>query len=130
MVGLRLRRGVGRQFLRVILVVYVVAHTHEFSAIIAAGEEDDSDAEDLRRGNPLEVRGIGLEDKLVYPDGDGADQERVEFLVMLRARERSVTRGISGGGGVKPTKWRIRHRSVSTPDLGSVNRNAQWGEVT
>lgn len=84
---LGLRGGLRGQFFRVVLVVHVVAHTNKFTAIVAAGKEDDSDAQDLGGGDPLEIGGVSLEDELVHSDRDGADEERVEFLVMLRAGE-------------------------------------------
>lgn len=87
---LGLRRGLGGQFLRVVLVVHVVTHTDELAAIIAAGEEDDGDAQDLRRRDALEIWSISLEDELVDADRNGADEEGVEFLVVLRAKEKSV----------------------------------------
>lgn len=89
--NLGLRRGLGGQFFRVVLVVHIVAHTDEFTTVVAAGEEDDSDAQNLRRGNPFEIGSISLEDELVHSDRDRTDEERVEFLVMLRAREKSVS---------------------------------------
>jgi hypothetical protein len=82
---LRLRRGIGSQFFRVVLVVHVVAHTDEFTTVIAASEQNDGDAEDLGIGDPLVIGGIGLENELVHSDGDGTDEQRVEFLILLGA---------------------------------------------
>lgn len=90
---LGLRGRLGGQFLRIVFVVHVVAHTYEFTAIIAAGEEDDGDTQDLRRGDTLEVWGISFENELVDADRDGADEEGVEFLVVFRSKAKSVWGG-------------------------------------
>jgi hypothetical protein len=70
----RLGRGVCGELLRVVLVVNIVTHSHKLSAVVAAGEQDHRHTENLGLGNALQVRGIGLEYKLVHADGDGADQ--------------------------------------------------------
>lgn len=95
---LGLRRGVGGQFFRVVLVVHVVAHTDEFTTVIAAGEQNDGDAENLRIGDPLVIGRIGLENELVHSDRDGTDEQRVEFLILLGAGEVSERKLRMAGG--------------------------------
>lgn len=81
----RLGRGVCCQLLAIVLIVHIVADPNEFSAVIAAGEEDDGHAQHLGGGNAVDVRSGSLEDELVHSDRNGTNQERVEFLVILRA---------------------------------------------
>lgn len=76
-------RGVGAELLDLVLVVDIVADANEFATIVGAGQEDDGNAHDLSIGDALGVGGIGLEDELVDADGDGADQQGVELLVIL-----------------------------------------------
>lgn len=78
-----LGRGVGGQLLGLVLVVDVVAHAHELATIVGAGQQDDGDTHNLGVGNALDVGGVGLEDELVDADGDGADEQSVELLVIL-----------------------------------------------
>lgn len=68
-----------------VLVVDVVAHAHELAVVVGAGEQDDGYAEDFGGGDAGGVGGVGFEDEFVYADGDGADEEGVEFLVVLGA---------------------------------------------
>lgn len=113
---LGLRRGVGGQFFRVVLVVHVVAHTDEFTTIIAACEQNDGDAEDLRIGDPLVIGRIGLEDELVHSDRDGTNEQRVEFLILLGAGEVSERKPRMAGGlayeVAEPTYVSFHSRSV------------------
>lgn len=81
---------VGIELVGVIFIVDVVSDADELAPIVGAGEEDDGDAEDLSVGDALGVRWVGFEDELVDADGDGADEEGVEFLVVL------VTEDVSG----------------------------------
>lgn len=78
-----LRRRVGVQLLGLVLVVDIVADADELAAVVGAGQEDDSDTEDLGVGDALSIGSVGLEDELVDADGDGADEEGVELLVVL-----------------------------------------------
>lgn len=78
-----LGRGVGAQLLSLILVVDIIANAHELATIVGAGQQDDGDAHDLGIGNALGVRSIGLEDELINTNGDRADQQGVELLVIL-----------------------------------------------
>lgn len=77
--------GLCRQLLRVVLIVDIVANTDKFTAVVAASQEDHSDTEDLRGRNALQIGRICLENELVHTDGDRADQEGVEFLVIFGA---------------------------------------------
>jgi hypothetical protein len=97
--NLGLRRGIGSQLFRVVLVVNVVAHANEFAAIITASEQNDSDAEDLRVGDTLVIGGVRLENELVHSDRNGTDKQRVEFLILLGAGEVSG-RQLRLAGGV------------------------------
>jgi len=70
-----------------VFVVDVVAYAHELAAVVGAGEQDDGHTEDFSGGDVGGVWRVGLEDELVDADGDRADEEGVEFLVMLGAGE-------------------------------------------
>lgn len=85
--------GLCRQLLGVVLIVDIVANTDELTAVVAAGQEDDSDTEDFGGGDALQVGRIGLEDELVHADGDWANKEGVEFLIVLRAIQDGLVRG-------------------------------------
>ena len=75
--------GLSVELFRVVLIVDVVANSDELSAVVAACEEDDCDAEDLGCRDASEVRRICFEYKLVHADGDGPNEEGIELLVML-----------------------------------------------
>lgn len=75
----------GSQLVGVVLVVDVVSHANKLPPIVAAGQEYDCDAEDFGRRDAFQVRGVGFEDEFVDADGDGADKEGVEFLVVFGA---------------------------------------------
>jgi hypothetical protein len=85
--------GLCCQLLGVVLIVDIVANTDELAAVVAAGQEDDGNTQDFGGGDALQVGRIGLEDELVHADGDGADQEGVEFLVILGAIQDGLMRG-------------------------------------
>lgn len=82
-----LGRGLSGQFLRVIFIVDIVADTDELASVVGAGQENHSDTDNFGIGNARDVRGIGRENELVDADGDGADEKRVEFLVVLIAEK-------------------------------------------
>lgn len=77
--------GVRSQFLRVVLIVHIVAHANEFATIVAAGEKNHSNTQDLGSGDALQIGRVSLENEFVGADRDGADKKRVKFLVILRA---------------------------------------------
>lgn len=109
MLNLGLRRRIGSQLFRVVLVVNVVTHANEFAAIIAASEQNDSDAEDLRIGDTLVIGGVRFENELVHSDRDGADKQRVEFLILLGAGEVSGRQlRMAGGCGLRGGGTNIR----------------------
>jgi hypothetical protein len=81
----RLGRRLRGQFLRVVLIVIVVANADELTAIVTAGEKDDSDTENLRGRDAFQIGRISLEDEFVHTDWDRANKEGVEFLVILGA---------------------------------------------
>lgn len=85
----RLRRRIGVQILVIVFVVHVVSNAYEFSSIVGAGEENDSDAEDFRRRQAGGVGRIGFKDELVNTDGDGPDEQGVEFLIVFCGRGRA-----------------------------------------
>jgi hypothetical protein len=82
-------RRVGIQDLIVVLIVDVVTHADEFSSIVRAGQKNDSHAKDLRRRQALSVGRIGFKYEFVDTDGDRADEQRVELLVMFCRRGRA-----------------------------------------
>ena len=82
-VNVWLGRGLRIELFRVVFVVDIVAHSDEFSAIVATCEEDDSDAENLGCRDPSEVWGISFKYELVDADGNRTDEERIKLLVML-----------------------------------------------
>lgn len=79
----RLRGRIIVHLLIVVFIVDVVANADEFAVIVAAGEEDDGDAEDLGGGDTFEVGRVGFEDEFVDAHGYRPDKERVEFLIVF-----------------------------------------------
>ena len=75
--------GLGIQLFRIVFVVDVVANSDELPAIVAACEENDCDAEYFGCRDASEIGGISFEYELVYTDGNGPNEERIELLVML-----------------------------------------------
>jgi hypothetical protein len=80
-----LRRGLKCQCLVCVLIVHVVADTHELALFVAAAEEDDRDADDLAVGDARQIRRVGAEGELVDADGERSDKDRVELLIILVA---------------------------------------------
>jgi hypothetical protein len=78
-----LRGRLSAQLLRVVFVVDIVANSDELAAIVGAGKENHGNTEDVGIGNTLSIRGVRLEGELAHADGNRADEERVEFLVVL-----------------------------------------------
>jgi hypothetical protein len=85
--------GLCGQLLGVVLVVDIVADTDELTTIVATGQEDDSDTQDLGGGDTLQIGGVGLKDELIHADRDWADKEGVEFLIVLGAIHNGLVRG-------------------------------------
>lgn len=77
--------GISAQLLGLILVVHIVSDADKLAIIVGAGQKNDSNANDLGIGDALSVGGIGLEDELVYSNGNGSNKQGVELLVMLVA---------------------------------------------
>ncbi len=71
------------QLVALVLVVDVVADAHKFAAIVGARQQDHRHAEQLVDGDALRVGRVRLKDELVDADGDGADEQRVELLVVV-----------------------------------------------
>lgn len=92
-----LGRRVGVELIGIVLVIHVVANADEFAAIVRAGQQDDSNTEDVCVGDATRLGGVGLENKLVNTHRNRSDKERVELLVVL----------IPGLGWVR-VRWR-RH---------------------
>ena len=63
--------------------------TNELATIVGAGQKDDSNAQDISIGDALSIGRISFEDELVDTDGDRADEERVELLIILIARAKN-----------------------------------------
>ncbi len=80
----RLRRRLGVELFRVVLVVHIVANTNELPPVIAAGKKYDCDSKDFGSGDTFEVRSVRFEDELVDPYWDWTNEEGVEFLIMFR----------------------------------------------
>jgi hypothetical protein len=78
-----LGRRVQGQGLVCVLVVHIVSDTHELAPLVAAAEQDDRDADDLAVGDARQVRGVSAELELVDADGERADEDGVEFLIVL-----------------------------------------------
>ena len=76
---------IGIELLGVILVVDIVSDTNELATIVCAGEENNGNTKDFGIWDTAGIGWIGLKDELVYADGNGANEEGVEFLVMLVA---------------------------------------------
>lgn len=74
---------ISTQLLGLILVVDIVANAHELATIVGAGQQDDGDAHNLGVRDALSIWSIGLEDELVNSNGNGADQQSIELLVIL-----------------------------------------------
>ena len=66
--------GFSIELFGVVFVVDVVADSDEFSAIVAACEEDDGDAQDLGCRDASEVWGVGFEYELVHAHWDGPNE--------------------------------------------------------
>jgi hypothetical protein len=81
-----LGRGLSVELLGVILVVDIVTNANEFTSIVGAGQKNDGDTKDFGIRNAGGFGSIGLENEFVYSDGDGTDEEGVEFLVILITR--------------------------------------------
>lgn len=92
MVDLRLGRRVGVELVRVVFVVDIVANAHKLAAVVRARQQNDRHAQNLGIGDALDIWRVGLENKLVDADGDGADKQRVELLVVLVAGGRADVR--------------------------------------
>lgn len=94
--------GLGAQLFRIVLIVHVVANSHEFAAVVGTGEEDHGDAENIRVGNPLRIGRLCLERELAHTDGDRSHEQGIEFLIIL------ITAGASIGGA--SDSWTNRER--------------------
>lgn len=78
-----LRRRVGVELVGIVLVVHVVANADELATIVTAGQQDDSNTEDVCVWDAARLRGISLENKFVDTNRDRSDKEGVELLVVL-----------------------------------------------
>lgn len=85
-----LGRWLGVELGGVIFVVDVVADANKLAVVVGAGQKDDGDTEDVAIGDDLGVWRVGLEEELVDADGDGADEEGVELLIVLVAAGRGM----------------------------------------
>ena len=78
-------RGFALESLIRVFVIDIVADTDELAVFVTAAEEDDGDADDFAIRDAGEVGRIGLEGELVGADGDGADEDGIELLVVFVA---------------------------------------------
>jgi len=77
------RRGLVVELLGIVFIVNIVADADELSVVVTTSEEDDCHAQDFCSGDAAKIRGIGFEDEFVHADGDGANEEGIELLVVL-----------------------------------------------
>lgn len=92
--------GLVGELLRVVLIVHVVAHADKLATVVGAGQEDDGDAQDVGVGDAADVGVASLEDELVLAYGDRADEDGVQFLIILVAKKGkggAVSKGGQGG---------------------------------
>lgn len=78
-----LRRRFGIKLICIVFIVYIVSDADEFSIVVGAGKEDNSDAEYLRIGDSFGVGRISFEEELVYTNGYGTDEKGIELLVVF-----------------------------------------------
>lgn len=71
------------ELLALVLVVDVVANAHKFATVVGARQQYHRDAQKLVDRDALCVRRLGLEDELIDTNRDGANEEGVEFLVVI-----------------------------------------------
>lgn len=105
-----LGRGLGDEGLVGVLVVNVVADAYELATVVAAGQEDDSDADDIAVGDAVEVWGVGLKDELVDADRDRTDKKGVKLLVVFGAGKLCQFEGQEVQMFGTLTRWQSRHR--------------------
>lgn len=82
-IDLDLLRWLVDQLFRIVLVANIVTNANKFATIVRTSEKHNGNTEDLRAWELSEIGRLGLEDELVDTYGDGANKERVEFLVMF-----------------------------------------------
>ena len=90
----RLWRGVGIELVRVVLVIDIVSNSHEFTAIVSTGEEDNGDAENFGIWDSRSVGRVGLEYEFIDSDRYWAYEERIELLIVF------ITAYVSSGFGL------------------------------
>ena len=86
----RLRRRLKCERLVNVLVVDVVSNTHKLSVFVAAAEQDDCDTNDLAVRDARKVWGVGAEEELVDAYRQWANENGIEFLVILVAGDVST----------------------------------------
>ena len=100
-----LGRGIGGELVGLVFIVDVVAHADELAAVVGAGQQDDGDAEDVGVGDAAGLGRVGLEDELVHTDGDRADEERVQLLVILITAGRNAMLGRASAMGIDSLRY-------------------------
>jgi hypothetical protein len=105
-----LGRGFGDECLVGVLIVNVVADANELATVVAAGQEDDSDAEDVAVRDAVEVWGVGFEDELVDANRDRANEKGVKLLVILGTAKASQYVGLRVRMTGTLTRWQSRRR--------------------
>jgi hypothetical protein len=78
------------QLRRVVFVAHIVSDTHKLATIVGTCKQNDGNAQDFGRRKFGNIRGVGLEEKLVDSDRDRADKQVVKFLIVFRATEIGV----------------------------------------
>jgi hypothetical protein len=78
-------RWVGIEFLRIIFVVDIVAHTDEFPTVVGTSEENNGYAQYFSVRNFVCLGWVGFENELVHTDWNRTNEEVVELLVVLVA---------------------------------------------
>lgn len=71
------------QFLTIVLIVDVISDSYKLPSIIRACQENNCDTDDFGRWESFHIRRVCFEDKLVHPDRYGANEERVELLIVF-----------------------------------------------
>jgi hypothetical protein len=82
----------------VVLVVDVIADPHKLPFLVGARHEDDRDAQQVVLRQLRGIGGVGLKNKLVDADGDGAHQNFIQYLVLA---------GVLGAADVKDLPFEV-----------------------
>lgn len=81
----RFSRRVGVELIGFVFIIHVIADANKFTAVIRASQQDDRNTKYVCVRNAARFGGIGFKDEFIHTDGDRADEERVELLIILVA---------------------------------------------